>query len=68
LGADERGLDEAQTRLAALRQAAETRRASLEDANLAEAVTRFTRAQDAYRAALGVVSSAERLSLLDYLR
>jgi flagellar hook-associated protein 3 FlgL len=68
LGADERGLDEATPRLAAERAAADIRRSQLEDANLAEAVTQLTVAENAYRAALSAVSTAERQSLLDYLR
>ena len=68
LGVDERGVDEAGTRLSALRLAAESRRSKLEDANMAEALTRMSAADNAYRAALGAVSSAERVSLLDYLR
>jgi flagellar hook-associated protein 3 FlgL len=68
LGASERGLDEAAARLASMRTSTEARRASLEDVNLAEAVTRMTQAETAYRAALGAVSTAERQSLLDYLR
>ncbi len=68
LGADEQGIDEAGIRLAVLRQAAEIRRSSLEDANLAEAATRMSQADTAYRAALAAVSTAERQSLLDYLR
>jgi flagellar hook-associated protein 3 FlgL len=68
LGADEQGLDQAAVRLASLRTAAETRRSSLEDVNMAEAVTRMTQAETAYRAALTAVSTAERQSLLDYLR
>jgi flagellar hook-associated protein 3 FlgL len=68
LGADERVLDETRVRLAALRQAADVRRSTLEDANMAEAISRFSQSQEAYRAALASVSSAERLSLLDYLR
>lgn len=68
LGASERGLDEAAARLAAMRTSTESRRASLEDANMAEAVTRMTQAQTAYQAALSAVSTAERQSLLDYLR
>ena len=68
LGADEQGLDQAAARLASLRTAAETRRSSLEDVNMAEAVTRMTQAESAYRAALTAVSTAERQSLLDYLR
>ena len=68
LGADERGVDEAAIRLSTLRRAADTRRSALEDVNLADAITRMAEADTAYRAALGAVSSAERLSLLDYLR
>jgi flagellar hook-associated protein 3 FlgL len=68
LGADQRGLDDASPRLAAQRIAADARRSRLEDVNLAEAVTRMSLAENAYRAALGAVSTAERQSLLDYLR
>jgi flagellar hook-associated protein 3 FlgL len=68
LGADERGIDEAATGRGVRRQGADIRRSSLEDANLAEAVTRLAQADNAYRAALGAVSTAERQSLLDYLR
>jgi flagellar hook-associated protein 3 FlgL len=68
LGADERGVDEAVARLSVFRVSSETRRSNLEDANMAEAMTRLSQAETAYRAALGAVSSAERLSLLDYLR
>lgn len=68
LGADEQGVDQAAVRLASLRAATDTRRSSLEDANLAEAIARVTQAETAYRAALGAVSTAERQSLLDYLR
>jgi len=38
------------------------------DVNMAEAVTKLQQADTAYRAALGAVSTAERQSLLDYLR
>jgi len=68
LGADERGLDEASIRLSVMRQAGEVRRSKIEDTNMAEAITRLTKAETAYRAALGSVSLAEKTSLLDYLR
>lgn len=68
LGADERGVDDATARLSALKIAADTRRANLEQVDLAAAVTKMSQADTAYRAALGAVSSAERVSLLDYLR
>jgi flagellar hook-associated protein 3 FlgL len=68
LGIDEKELTDATGRLAALRTASETRRSSLLDANLAEAITKLTAADTSYRAALGAVSSVERQSLLDYLK
>lgn len=68
LGADERGVDDATARLSALKIAADTRRASLEQVDLAAALTKMSQADTAYRAALGAVSTAERVSLLDYLR
>ena len=68
LGADERSLDEAAGSLTTLRLRSDTRRSALEDVNLAEAATRMTQAEIAYRAALNAVSTVERQSLLDYLR
>jgi len=68
LGSDETSVDAAKARLASLRVSAEGRRSQLEDANMAEAVSRLSQADTAYRAALGAVSTAERQSLLDYLR
>jgi len=68
LGADERNLDDLASRLSTLRRAAETRRSTLEDVNVAEAITRLGQADTSYRAALAAVSTAERQSLLDYLR
>lgn len=68
LGADERGIADATVQLSALRLASETRRSKAEDANLAEAMTRLSEADTAYRAVLAAVSREERMSLLDYLR
>jgi flagellar hook-associated protein 3 FlgL len=68
VGIDERGVDDATARLSALKLAADARRGKLEDANIAEAITKMNQADTSYRAALGAVSSAERLSLLDYLK
>jgi flagellin-like hook-associated protein FlgL len=39
-----------------MRQAGEARRSKIEDTNMAEAITRLTKAETAYRAALGSVS------------
>ncbi|MCC7184788.1 MAG: hypothetical protein IT185_01000 [Acidobacteria bacterium] len=68
LGADDRGVAEAVNQLNRLRLASEARRSSSEDANMAEAITRLSEADTAYRAALAAVSREERQTLLDYLR
>jgi flagellar hook-associated protein 3 FlgL len=68
LGADERGVTDATAQLSSLRLASETRRSQAEDANLAEAITKLSAADTAYRAALAAVAKEERLTLLDYLR
>jgi acetyl/propionyl-CoA carboxylase alpha subunit len=48
--------------------AVRARIASLEDANMAEAITGMNQADAAYRAALGAASRMTQLSLLDYLK
>lgn len=68
LGADEHGIEDAHAQLSSLRLASDTRRAKAEDANLAEAMTRLSQADTAYRAVIAAVSREERLTLLDYLR
>jgi flagellar hook-associated protein 3 FlgL len=68
LGSDESSIADTQIRLTARRTAVDARRSKLEDANMAEAITRMSQADTAYKAALGAVSSVEKLSLLDYLR
>jgi flagellar hook-associated protein 3 FlgL len=68
LGADENSVDDSLARLSDLRLATETRRSKDEDANMVEAITRLNQADVAYRAALGAVSTAGRVTLLDYLK
>ena len=67
VGTDMRAIDGEKVRLEEMRIAAMSRVSKLEDANLAEAVSSMNRADTAYRAALGAVSTASRVSLLDYL-
>jgi flagellar hook-associated protein 3 FlgL len=67
VGNDLSDLDEQQLRLDQMKRASETRRAGLEDANLAEAITNMTQAETAHSAALKAVAAANRPSLLDYL-
>lgn len=68
IGATLSDLDENRLRLGQERLASLERRSKLEDANLAEAVSRMQEADTAYRAALAAVSTTSRLSLMDYLR
>jgi flagellar hook-associated protein 3 FlgL len=61
-------LDAHRLRLNTARNAADSRRSSLEDANLAESISRMQQADTAYRAALSAFSQTGRLSLMDYIR
>ena len=54
-------------RLQDTKLASTERLSRLEDADMAEAIAGMTRADAAYRAALGAVGTAARVSLLDYL-
>ena len=67
LGADERGVADATAQLTSLRIASDTRRSHAEDADMAEAITKMSAADTAYRATMAAISRAERLTLLDYL-
>jgi len=68
LGVDEQSVTDAQSRLSSLQLATDTRRSADEDVNMADAATRLTQAQVAYRAAIGAVSIANQASLIDFLR
>ncbi len=67
VGGDLRSIDGEKVRLEQMRIAAMSRVNSLENVDLAEAVSNMNRADTAYKAALGAVSTASRVSLLDYL-
>lgn len=67
VGTDQVSVDDSGRHLTAQHLAGEKRVSNLEDANLADAITRMARAQTAYQAALGAVGTAGRTSLLDYL-
>jgi len=68
VGADLRTIDEQKLRLDQLKRSSASRLSSLEDTNLAEAITGMAQADAAYRAALGAVNAVTRMSLMDYLR
>jgi flagellar hook-associated protein 3 FlgL len=68
VGIDLASLVDDRARTAELRRAADKQRSTLEDANLAEAISGMQQADQAHRAAISVLSSAGRLSLMDYLK
>jgi flagellar hook-associated protein 3 FlgL len=68
VGADMNTVDDQKLRLGQMKLAATTRLDKTEAANLAEAITNMTQAQNAYEAALGAVSKVTSVSLMDYLR
>jgi flagellar hook-associated protein 3 FlgL len=61
-------MPEDRARLVAQRQAADVRRSSVEDANLAESIAGATQADAAHRAALGSLATLGRQSLMDYIK
>lgn len=68
VGADLAELDSRRQQMSARRLAGQARVSKLEDANLAESISAMTRADTAYRAALGATSTIARVSLMDYLK
>jgi flagellar hook-associated protein 3 FlgL len=67
VGNDLSALDDQASRLSTLEQASQARISQAEDANMAEAATRMSKADTAYQAALGAIGTRSRQSLLDYL-
>ena len=67
IGSDLQAIDAQKSRLQELKVASVERLSSLEDLNMAEAITDMTHADAAYRASLGAVSTVSRVSLLDYM-
>jgi flagellar hook-associated protein 3 FlgL len=68
VGADQEAIAELEGQLTLSRLAAVTRVSKDEDADLTAAISELTRADTAYRAALGAIGRASRTSLMDYLR
>jgi flagellar hook-associated protein 3 FlgL len=67
VGASQRAVEIQQARVDDLRQASTARASTLEDANMAEAITRMTQADTAYRTALAAIGTKGRQTLMDYL-
>ncbi len=68
VGADQRGIEEELERLMTFRGVTAKAVSKEEDANLAEAISELTKADQAYRAAIGAIGTTQKYSLLDYLR
>jgi flagellar hook-associated protein 3 FlgL len=68
IGIEMARLPEDRARLVTQRQAADARRSSVEDANLAESISAATQADAAHRAALGSLANLGRQSLMDYIK
>lgn len=68
VGADLRTIEQGHDQLSTLSRLAKTRLSKDEDANPVQAISDMNRAEVAYRAALGVVGTTGRMSLMDYLR
>jgi flagellar hook-associated protein 3 FlgL len=68
LGNDMNEIDSQKLRLQQMKLSSNERLSKLEAANMAEAITNMAHADAAYQAALGAVSTATRVSLLDYLK
>jgi flagellar hook-associated protein 3 FlgL len=68
VGSDLAAIDTQRQQLGARKLAGQTRVSTLEDANMAESISAMNRADTAYRAALGAISTTNRISLMDYLQ
>jgi flagellar hook-associated protein 3 FlgL len=61
-------IDDAKTRLGEAQRSSKARLTSLEDANMAAAISGMTQAETVYKAALGAAAQNTRPSLMDYLK
>jgi flagellar hook-associated protein 3 FlgL len=68
VGSDMELIDAQKLRLQQMKLSGIERLSKLEDVNMAEAITEMQHADAAYRAALGAVGTASRVSLMDYLK
>ena len=68
IGSALRTIQDDRSRLSDAARAAKAQLSSLEDANMAEAISGMTEAETVYRAALGSTAQLHNLSLMDYLK
>ena len=68
VGNDMKSLDDTRALISSSRVGSVGRLSSIEDADLAEAASRLSQANTAYRAALSAMSTLGQLSLMDYIK
>lgn len=68
VAADMQAVDAEKLQLQQTHLTVEERLSRLEDVNMADAITKLSQADAAYRASLGAVSNIARLTLMDYLK
>ena len=68
VGAALRSVEDGQLRLAEVTRSTESRLTTLEQVNMASAITNMTQAETVYQAALAATGRLHQLSLMDYLR
>jgi len=68
VGTSMNAVDASAQQLQAAKSAATSRLSSLEDADMAAAISQMSQADTAYRAALSAMANAGKLSLMDYLQ
>ena len=68
VGYDEDSVADRGDQLASQRLSATSRLSEDREVNMAEALTRMSKAQTAYQAALGAVAATSKQSLMDYIR
>lgn len=56
------------SQLSEAKRSSDTRRSTLEDADMADAILRMKQADAAHTAAVGAVGATSKLSLMDYVR
>jgi flagellar hook-associated protein 3 FlgL len=68
IGNDEKSLDDTRSLISSARVGSVARLSSIEDVDLAQAASKLSQADTAYRAALAAMSTIGQVSLLDYIK
>jgi flagellar hook-associated protein 3 FlgL len=68
IGNDEKSLDDTRSLISSARVGSVARLSSIEDVDLAQAASKLSQADTAYRAALAAMSTIGQVSLMDYLK